>query len=74
MKTANLRLLLRDCVDAGARFSYFGNGIDYNIPIMLDNLQCTGQESSILDCPHSGINVYGNCWHQYDAGVTCESM
>ncbi|KAG5851751.1 hypothetical protein ANANG_G00055080 [Anguilla anguilla] len=38
--------------------------------IWLDELGCTGRESSIFLCPHSGNGVH-NCNHQEDAGVTC---
>ncbi|XP_064185536.1 macrophage receptor MARCO-like [Anguilla rostrata] len=38
--------------------------------IWLDELGCTGRESSIFLCPHSGSGVH-NCNHQEDAGVTC---
>ncbi|KAJ8352759.1 hypothetical protein SKAU_G00242350, partial [Synaphobranchus kaupii] len=38
--------------------------------ILLDNLKCTGTESSIFLCPHSGLGVH-NCGHQEDVGVTC---
>ena len=40
-------------------------------PILLSNLYCNGQESSLLDCR---ANVYGvlSCSHSSDAGVSCE--
>ena len=37
---------------------------------MLDDLQCTGTEASLFDCPHSGVNIH-NCDHSEDAGVRC---
>ena len=40
---------------------------------MLDDLACAGTESSLFDCPHSGVNVH-NCAHFEDAGVVCSSM
>jgi len=42
-------------------------------PIYLDNLRCTGQESSLLDCWYNQ-NEIGNirsCSHSEDAGVRC---
>ncbi|XP_038071166.1 uncharacterized protein LOC119740040 [Patiria miniata] len=39
-------------------------------PIQLDNVACTGQESSIFDCSHNGIQQH-NCGHHEDAGVEC---
>ena len=41
-----------------------------NIPIVLDDLICTGDEISLLDCYHVGINNH-NCKHYEDIVVTC---
>ena len=38
--------------------------------IWLDDVQCTGSETSIEDCPHSEFGVH-NCLHSNDAGVVC---
>ena len=38
--------------------------------IHLDDLHCTGSESRLIDCPHSGAGVH-NCSHSEDAGVLC---
>ena len=48
--------------------AHFGQGSGQ---ILLDDLQCTGAEASLLQCPHGGINVH-NCDHSADASVTCE--
>ncbi|XP_030852008.1 deleted in malignant brain tumors 1 protein isoform X3 [Strongylocentrotus purpuratus] len=40
--------------------------------ILLDNLACTGAESNLLSCPHSGVGSH-NCGHSEDAGVVCSS-
>ena len=47
--------------------AYFGQGVG---PIHWDNLNCTGHERSIFECPHDG---WGNhdCRHVEDAGVIC---
>ncbi|XP_043935787.1 deleted in malignant brain tumors 1 protein-like [Protopterus annectens] len=39
-------------------------------PIMLDNVNCTGSESSLKQCPSNGWKVH-NCDHRKDAGVQC---
>ena len=39
--------------------------------ILLDDLQYSGREASLLVCSHSGINDH-NCGHHEDASVTCE--
>ena len=48
--------------------AYFGRGSG---EILLDNLNCTGTERSLLQCGHNGLPVH-NCRHSEDAGVTCE--
>ncbi|XP_065909460.1 uncharacterized protein [Dysidea avara] len=49
---------------SNARFGY-GSG-----PILLDNVQCVGNERSITDCPANAIGHH-NCDHSDDAGVSC---
>lgn len=39
-------------------------------PIFLENLACTGTESSILDCPRSALGLH-ECDHSQDAGIQC---
>ena len=49
---------------------YYGAGSG---PILLDNIKCTGNESYIWECSHSGWNVYHRYCDRYsvDVGVDC---
>ncbi|XP_059212017.1 scavenger receptor cysteine-rich type 1 protein M130-like [Centropristis striata] len=49
------------------RSAFFGEGRN---EIWLDDVQCTGKESSILKCPHRPLGE-NNCGHSEDAGVVC---
>lgn len=40
-------------------------------PVWLSNVQCTGGERSLSNCPHSGWGNVGSCTHDNDAGVKC---
>ena len=45
----------------------FGQGTG---EIVLDDLQCTGSESSLFECPQD-VNGRPDCSHREDAGVIC---
>ena len=47
---------------------YFGQGSG---PIWLDNVVCTGTESTLANCGHLGFNVTRSCSHSEDVGVRC---
>ena len=51
------------------RNAFYGQGTG---TIVLDNLQCAGTETRLVDCTHNGLTIH-NCNHFEDAGVSCES-
>ena len=62
------QLGFRDALSAyhGARY---GEGTG---PILLDNVFCLGNESSLFSCRHNGIRNH-NCDHSEDASVRCRN-
>lgn len=54
-------------VDSAKSDAYFGQGRD---PIWLDDVNCSGSESSLTQCSHRPIGGH-DCRHQEDAGVVC---
>lgn len=44
---------------------FYGTG-----PIWLDNVNCLGVESTLIECGHNGWLVH-NCDHEEDAGIFC---
>ena len=50
-----------------AIYSGFTNGVGQ---IWLDNVQCRGTETRLIDCPANALGSH-NCGHIEDAGVRC---
>ena len=81
LKIKSLYLCLYLCVDVKKKVAFncgrgtgtahlwghFGAGTG---AIHLDNVQCSGTESMLIDCTHGGVGNH-NCGHYEDAGVSC---
>ena len=51
----------------------YGAGNDTQ-PILLREVDCKGNETSISECNHREVNDFGFCSHQADAGVICQGV
>eukprot|EP00299_Pterocystis_sp_00344_P017767 c8904_g1_i1.p1 GENE.c8904_g1_i1~~c8904_g1_i1.p1 ORF type:complete len:584 (+),score=130.39 c8904_g1_i1:220-1752(+) len=54
----------------GGALSYFTDGSYSELPIWLDDVVCSGYESSLADCRHSDWGMH-NCFHSENVAVTC---
>ena len=75
MPASNVVHMVPACCKKGVTYTYYyharyGQGTG---PIFLDDLRCTGEESSLLDCQynHDEIGNVRFCSHYEDAGVRC---
>lgn len=50
---------------------FFGAG-GPQMSILLDDIKCTGQEATLLECSRTNLGPH-NCQHLEDAGVSCSS-
>ena len=43
---------------------------DYVFPHHFIDINCTGNESKLTDCPHNGLTHY-SCYSWHDAAIAC---
>lgn len=63
------QMLNYNSAESATKHASFGEGSGI---IWLDNVQCQGDEDSLLFCSHLGLAKH-NCRHSEDAGVVCSS-
>jgi hypothetical protein len=49
-----------------------GSYTEGSLPMHIIDLNCTGSESRVLDCPHNGLSDVHTCDHRQDASVRCQ--
>ena len=59
----NVFFLLTDAIAYSRAF--YGQG---TVPVLLDDVRCTGTESRLIDCPRAATE---NCVHSKDAALSC---
>ena len=64
-------ILFQTTVAIGVSTPMFGVGASTD-PILLSNVNCSGQEMNISECNHSGVNNVFFCGHGDDVGAICE--
>ena len=63
------RMLNLSAATAATRYAAFGEGRG---PSWLRYVRCTGNENSLLNCPHDGLG-HRYCGHYRGAGAVCGS-
>ena len=49
-----------------------GHYTEYQLPFGIFDLNCTGNESSIWNCPYNGTSDFYSCPSNHDASVVCQ--
>ncbi len=64
-------LYVLKCIRTEAKAMFFGGA--EAISILLDDVKCTGKESSLFNCSRTNLDRH-NCQHNEDAGVVCKGI
>ena len=66
--SANCSIFKNITLGASAQTNAYTEGTWY---VHINDLNCTGEEESIWDCPQNGLSGY-SCYHYQDASVICQ--
>ena len=53
------------------RLNYYARYGQGDGPIHMTNLDCTGEEESLFDCPYDGADSHQYCRHYEDVSIEC---
>ena len=74
MKSQFVKVLFFFCSSAAQTepsSSQYGTGEG---PILLDDIKCSGDEASLLQCNKSPLAAGTNCDHSEDVAITCQGV
>jgi deleted-in-malignant-brain-tumors protein 1 len=49
-----------------------GRYIERTLPVHIMNLNCTGEEQTVLECPHNNLADVPVCGSNQDASIRCQ--
>ena len=67
------QLFFMNTVPIGVKTDFYGFGPSTK-PILIRDVNCSGNERNISECIHSEVNDVEPCLHRDDAGVICEGI
>ena len=72
--TIRMLFNLSRCTVFSGAIGTTGSYTEGSLPVHIIDLNCTGSELRVLDCPHNGLNGVHICDHRQDASVRCQGI